>query len=557
VGGTEANHTFTFIDGTVTLDGVVKELASDVPSFDSTLNTGATRETTVSQQSDWTYTAYDTTYSMTGTLVYAFSADMTYAGANGVGTTILDGIQYSKIVYTYDVTPYNVAVVPSTGGTTSTYSIDGFSGTATYLLVKSAGGVVFRVLGGLSSGSLTASNYLTRFKVLDTSNNTGVSTGYCKDQTTAATAFGDNLFTEYDNTEYQKLLTGNGWNSTGGVLPSGAAACYDNSYTKARRSGRRSTASEICVNNGFNVKDAQTACVGVMFGAGTDGILDACISDWCAFGGSGLILEQYFVEARIDAQIDSQLIVSSYGVAAPVEVTQVSQTIIFALPNVTITSFNLNTETAIARRSALELGYGISINITIDVNGKWMFKTGCGVEVQAGLDDTASARRDGELSLEFITVIAEAALAAAITSGVTEAASFAVNVNLAIDSDPIAFASVATVSASDISSISTATVITVTLAGGTVSPTTAPVGSSDSELDTYIIVLIVLGSTLCVALVVIIVVKTYLGKNDEHKQDFLDESAAAEQAAGTTVPMEPITKVNTGVDYSGRPDTQI
>ena len=62
---------------------------------------------------------------------------------------------------------------------------------------------------------------------------------------------------------------------------------------------------------------------------------------------------------------------------------------------------------------------------------------------------------------------------------------------------------------------------------------------------------------MCVALVVIIVVKTYLGKNDEHKQDFLDESAAAEQAAGTTVPMEPITKVNTGVDYSGRPDTQI
>jgi len=555
VGGTEANHTFTFIDGTVTLDGVVKELASDVPSFDSTLNTGATPETTVSQQSDWTYTAYDTTYSMTGPLFYAFSADMTYAGANGVGTTILDGIQYSKIVYTYNVAPYNVAVVPSTGGTTSTYSIDGFSGTATYLLVKSAGGVVFRVLGGLSSGSLTASNYLTRFKVLDTSNNTGVSTGYCKDQTTAATAFGDNLFTEYDNTEYQKLLTGNGWNSTGGVLPSGAAACYDNSYTKARRSGRRSTASEICVNNGFNVKDAQTACVGVMFGAGTDGILDACISDWCAFGGSGLILEQYFVEARIDAQIDSQLIVSSYGVAAPVEVTQVSQTIIFALPNVTITSFNLNTETAIARRSALELGYGISINITVDVNGKWMFKTGCDVEVQANLD----ARRDGdgELSLEFITVIAEAALAAAITSGVTEAASFAVNVNLAIDSDPIAFASVATVSASDISSISTATAITVTLAGGTVSPTTAPVGSSDSELDTYIIVLIVLGSTLCVALVVIIVVKTYLGKNDEHKQDFLDESAAAEQAAGTTVPMEPITKVNTGVDYSGRPDTQI
>merc|ERR1712086_83204 len=325
--------------------------------------------------------------------------------------------------------------------------------------------------------------------------------------------------------------------------------------TKARRSGRRSTASEICVNNGFNVKDAQTACVGVMFGAGTDGILDACISDWCAFGGSGLILEQYFVEARIDAQIDSQLVVSSHVPPPPVQVTQLSQSIIFSLPNVTSTSFNLNTETAIARRSALELGYGISINITIDVNGKWMFQTGCGVEVQAGLDDTA--RRDGELNLRFLTVIAEASLAAAITSGVTEAASFAVNVNLAIDSDPIAFASVATVSASDISSISTATAITVTLAGGTVSPTTAPVGSSDSELDTYIIVLIVLGSTLCVALVVIIVVKTYLGKNDEHKQDFLDESAAAEQAAGTTVPMEPITKVNTGVDYSGRPDTQI
>ena len=356
VGGTaETNHTFTFIDGAVTLDGDLVTLDLNPGDLQSLV---ATPETTVSLQADWTYTAYDTTYSMTGTLVYAFSSDMTYAGAAGVGTKTIDGIQYSKIVYTYNVAPYNVAVVPSTGGTTSTYSIDGFSGTATYLLVKSAGGVVFRVLGGLSSGSLTANNYLTRFKVLDTSNNTSASTGYCKDQTTAATTFGDNLFTEYDNdnTEYQKLLTGNGWNSTGGVLPSGAAACYDNSYTKVRRSGRRSTASEICVNNGFNVTDAQTACVGVMFGAGTDGILDACISDWCAFGGSGLILEQYFVEARIDAQIDSQFIVSSFDeTPEPIQVTQLSQSMQITLANVTATSFNSNTVESIAQRSALEL----------------------------------------------------------------------------------------------------------------------------------------------------------------------------------------------------------
>merc|ERR1711865_1354388 len=65
-------------------------------------------------------------------------------------------------------------------------------------------------------------------------------------------------------------------------------------------------------------------------------------------------------------------------------------------------------------------------------------------------------------------------------------------VNKVKASDPVAYATCGTLSASAITSVSATTVQTVILTGGTQAPTASP-GNADSELDTYLIIVGVVG----------------------------------------------------------------
>ena len=295
----------------------------------------------LSLTTNWSYTseAYGATYTVATDFYYSYESDMTYSGASSQGTKVYsDGTEISKILYTYVIPSYTVDVT-YTDTSTIVYNQPSMQGTATYFLVRSPGGVVFRVLGSASEGRLTASNYFTRFKVLSSS--TATDTGLCSSTATTASSYETNLFTTYDSTLYNEQLTANGWSSTGAITPEGAASCYEITLTAHHN---KSSAAETCTNNGVQLADARVACVGAMFGAGTDGMLDACVLDWCSFAGNGKIVEQYFIEAQWAAMLDSQFLVSEYSSAAQTDMTQIVQSMVQDVSGYTVETLIADTE---------------------------------------------------------------------------------------------------------------------------------------------------------------------------------------------------------------------
>merc|ERR1712086_694592 len=85
---------------------------------------------------------------------------------------------------------------------------------------------------------------------------------------------------------------------------------------------------------------------------------------------------------------------------------------------------------------------------------------------------------------------------------------FATAVATVVASDTTAYGSVTPPSASDIQSVSTPT--SVTISGGTEAPTGGP-SDDDSDLDTYIIVLIAVGGAVLLGMIVLIVIKITVG----------------------------------------------
>ena len=186
--------------------------------------------------------------------------------------------------------------------------------------------------------------------------------------------------------------------------------------------------------------------------------------------------------------------------------------------------------------------FAFSINIAIIVDGLYVYKDHCNVELVI----TASTARRSEPFIMTYTATVDPTVSNVRTAGVTDPTAFVNNINNVVASNPSMYMNSwfanQTASVSDITSVSAATSTTVTLEGGTAAPTNAP--SESSDLDIYLIVIIVLACLLVVAVVVLVVVKVLNDKSSADKKieapstGFLD----AADAPSTTVPMEPVYK---------------
>merc|ERR1712086_691615 len=159
--------------------------------------------------------------------------------------------------------------------------------------------------------------------------------------------------------------------------------------------------------------------------------------------------------------------------------TQITQTIVQTIPGVD-SAATFNAEPNV--KSAYEKGYGSQIFITDTASdGSITYKTGCSVDAYA-----ADARR-AAMNVQYSSVVSDASGVDTTTAsnGVTDTASFATAVATVVASDTTAYGSVTAPSASDITSVSTPT--SVSISGGTAAPTSGS-SDNDSDLTTFIII---------------------------------------------------------------------
>merc|ERR1712166_1049026 len=178
--------------------------------------------------------------------------------------------------------------------------------------------------------------------------------------------------------------------------------------------------------------------------------------------------------------------------------TQITQTIVQTIPGVD-SAATFNAEPNV--KSAYEKGYGSQIFITDTASdGSITYKTGCSVDAYA-----ADARR-AAMNVQYSSVVSDASGVDTTTAsnGVTDTASFATAVATVVASDTVTYSSVTAPSASDITSVSTTT--SVSISGGTEAPTGGPSDDS-SDMDTLVIILLVIGGLVLIGMIVLIVVR--------------------------------------------------
>merc|ERR1711957_633455 len=176
--------------------------------------------------------------------------------------------------------------------------------------------------------------------------------------------------------------------------------------------------------------------------------------------------------------------------------TQITQTVVQAVPGVDARRAAMNVQYISAAtfnadlivKSAYQKAYGSMIGITDtdSTTNAVTYKTGCSVDAYA-----TDARR-AAMNVKYISVVSDTSGVDTTTAsnGVTDTSAFATAVATVVASDTTTSGSVTPPSASDIQSVSTPT--SVTISGGTAAPTGGP-SDDDSDLDTYIIVLIAVG----------------------------------------------------------------
>merc|ERR1712166_541413 len=179
--------------------------------------------------------------------------------------------------------------------------------------------------------------------------------------------------------------------------------------------------------------------------------------------------------------------------------TQITQTIVQTIPGVdSAATFNAGPNV----KSAYEKGYGSQIGITEtdSTTNAITYKTGCSVDAYA-----ADARR-AAMNVQYSSVVSDASGVDTTTAsnGVTDTASFATAVATVVASDTVTYSAVTAPSASDITSVSTTT--SVSISGGTEAPTSGPSDDS-SDMDTLVIILLVIGGLVLIGMIVLIVVR--------------------------------------------------
>jgi len=531
------NTQWTFINGEVSHNG------TDLLAVDGAAES-ARPQAWVGAVDAWTYVYDGSTYAGTS-YMYSLAADMSYPSSGTYcyndedvlqsSTDCSTGTQVSKITFSVVVEAYTVSV--TTSGVTVTYPQPKIETVLTYFLVRSPDNVVFRVLGGASDGGLTSGNYLTRVKILTTEESSY--SGLCSSSTAAAdVSWTSNQFSSSNG--YANVLSANGWDSvTGEVLSIGtdysAAACFGEGSTTSV------TDTQVCINNGVTIDEAKATCVGAMLGNGTffstNQMLQSCIRDWCSFGGAGKIAESYITEYRMGLDIDSLYLVTEYTVptVTAIEVVQSFTITEVATSNGTaLTPDEIMSSAYQYLRDMYEKGFGQSIGIVLNVAGTMIYMNGCTVESVWNWISYGRRSTTG-LTSEFT---ATAPVGTEMNTAGASAASLAAGVTQVKQSDATKYGAFGSLAASSIISVSATTVQTVTLTGGTQAPTTSP-GNADSELDTMLIIVGVVGLVVIVAVVVFVVVQISLKGG---------KSAPAQEASFTQVglkqipPAEPVTK---------------
>merc|ERR1712086_67732 len=220
--------------------------------------------------------------------------------------------------------------------------------------------------------------------------------------------------------------------------------------------------------------------------------------------------------------------------------TQITQTIVQTIPGVD-SAATFNAEPNV--KSAYEKGYGSQIFITDTASdGSITYKTGCSVDAYA-----ADARR-AAMNVQYSSVVSDASGVDTTTAsnGVTDTASFATAVATVVASDTVTYSSVTAPSASDITSVSTPT--SVSISGGTEAPTGGPSDDS-SDMDTLVIILLVIGGLVLIGMIVLIVVRLRVadpkGADTEGHKSFSDLKSAQLAASDA----------NTERATSSQPDT--
>jgi hypothetical protein len=128
----------------------------------------------------------------------------------------------------------------------------------------------------------------------------------------------------FESTGWAATIEANGWNTDGTVKSEVSAAnCFTASSSRrdfgfddfnefnfddirTDSSSRRTDSAETtCTNNGFDIQQARTDCVGTMQGAGQNGQMESCVTDWCALGGGNDVLQGYVSEAIATKKLDA------------------------------------------------------------------------------------------------------------------------------------------------------------------------------------------------------------------------------------------------------------
>jgi len=494
---------------------------------------------------------------------YVMEADMTYPdtgrGTQEYGSTAGNyELQVSQIGYTFSGASYTVTTVDSG----ATYSINEFSRKEyAYTLVKfptDSDINAFRVLSGKSEGSLSAtfdgSQWLSGFRAYIAPAQSGSNSALCNMPLAASIVEFEstsNIFHSSNNAmkaDYNTLLAANGWATNGTVLPQGPASCYDNTYV-ARRQNRRSTTTEVCRSGGeIQLDQSKLACVGAIAWQ-KDGsavpewvvpMINSCVHDVCSFGDAGLIVQMYQVEAIVSRHLDPELLNS---VAAETSSSVVEEKI--QATQQTTQTISEEQSVAILERvpDSWKMGYAKYKNLTRLVGNIYYLKEGVTVDATASL----SARR-ADVTLTTIytasyplttrddVTVTPTCTSAALCGG-GSGSELANAINSVIASDPVQYANATPIASNSFLAVSTTATTTVTYAGGTISPTSAP-ETHESELDLYLLIVGVVGGVAIIALIVLSVVKCQLSKPVAGKKSQNDPPPAAvglQPAVDTTV----------------------
>jgi len=551
-------------------------------------------------------------YKFVDPVVVVYSSDVTMVGSatsEGGGTLTVGGFEITQINYDFTFSTVGMEKTDASDPISDTpappsTSVSTFGAIKNaryqYTIVKNVQtSSAFRVLTGkmenlLLSASVGGSQYLNGFRAY-TATIPATNDAYCDNQDAPTSPVGYledptlNIFQNsyFDNTpdaittDYEALLAANGWIPNGTVIPQGPASCFDNTFVRV---SRRET-SDVCDTNGVQMDEAQDQCVGaIAWLVEADAnyepelMIAACVHDYCSFGGglaSLQILHHYQVESFAQRKIDPDILNSATAAAeATVEVivseikqkaslimdTELAATIVAEVPK----QFKLGWAKA---TGCVDNDDGTeTCKLTITVGDIDYFLQG--VTVNAVAEAITVGRRDRrasvEVSIEFTALMPVAIATAVQDSGaVVTVATLGAAIGKVIDSDPAAFAAAypAANQAYEeegsfvFQAITVAATTTLTFAGGSVSPTSAP-ETHESELDLYLLVVGLVGGVAIIALIVLTVVKCQLSKpvaqrkpqNDESRvevglQPSTDTTAGSEPAKGfelTQVPTEQI-----------------